>query len=450
MTVASCPKAKRLLGYLSPVDFGERDRYNNIKKPNFNRKVAEHARKRELGINARGLKTLDAAMLVEHAEGVRTLFGTASRDAEHLLIGIDVDNHRNLGTYDDAFRCLSLAIPEFAQRTFVEPSTNGRGAHGYHFILNSGDWAKNKAAFDHYALYLDSKRQELVEAGVCNVEKIEIKGRPGRFVRDCSDKITRNISGQLIKIPRGFRDRAEEFENIPVVTTDQILALKIPKAAEKAARENQAQGSAGGDIFGRDELAKLKGVYLRYAETLLAGRTIEAANRCVVTAEDVAIFIMILLYFHKHRNADHTLPTKRWARMWSALHKAKVIGRAWHSGRFSAIRDLLDESGCLEWEDESYVVGIWVQGDDGNPMYMKGRASKWTASEKLSKALEEPALRETLEPRTDRPKHTHSLCVSTMPSELPRADILATLGLRSLVTRPRFAGFIYGRRLIAA
>lgn len=446
------PEAEYVLGLISTTDFGERDRYNNIRKANLNRKVVRFARRRELGINARGLKKLDARMLVEHAEGVRTLYCTADGEANHLLLAHDADNHCNAGTYEDASRCLAASLPPFLEGTFIEPSTNGRGAHGYWLLENPRDPGLLKKALKHYFAYLDWKRQEGVDRGLWNVEKIEFKGQPGRLVRSGDGTACRNISGQLIKVPRGFRDRFDEFQKIPVVTVDQLLSLEIPGVAKEAAKKREHGGSAGGDIFTQEELGRLQAAYRDFAGKLLAGREIAVTNRCVVATEDVAIFLMILLHFRKRRNADHTLPTKRWESLWSALYGAKAIDRAWHSGRFKAIRDLFDQAGYLEWEDESYVVGIWVEGDkEGDKAkYMKGRAAKWDASEKLVKELERDALIEYQPQPASGPNNPNSLYVSTILPPSPRPGILATIDWRRPIKRPRFAGFIYGRRLLAA
>ena len=100
-------------------------------------------------------------------------------------------------------------------------------------------------------------------------------------------------------------------------------------------------GSISGQQFNPEELANLRIGYLALARELLGGRKLVASGRKVVTAEDVAVFLMFLRFFTTNMNPDGSLPTARWRELWSALHGAGDVGRPWCHHRHAAVRNLL-------------------------------------------------------------------------------------------------------------
>ena len=142
-----------------------------------------------------------------------------------------------------------------------------------------------------------------------------------------------------------------------------------------------------GKMIGEGELAQLAegGDYLNVAAALLGTHTLKTTGRTVVTAEDVAIFLLCLKFFTRRMNADGTLPVKRFEGLWSALYEAGDVGRAFDCHRFKAIRDYLSDLGLLDWEDSTFVAPR--EGRDGTRL--KGRACKWEAGEVLMGMLGE-------------------------------------------------------------
>ena len=95
-----------------------------------------------------------------------------------------------------------------------------------------------------------------------------------------------------------------------------------------------------------------------------------------VAEGDLAIFLMLLRFFSLNMNADGSLPTARWREMWTALHEAGDIDRAWCHHRYARMRNFLTEKDLLVWEDEDFTVG--VVDDAGR--FVPGKAAKWCAT----------------------------------------------------------------------
>ena len=135
-----------------------------------------------------------------------------------------------------------------------------------------------------------------------------------------------------------------------------------------------------------DELQKLDSHYLSVAEQLLADVTLTVdGSRQQIIAEDLAIALMIGKFFTEDMNADGSMPTKRWRKMWTAMKDAGDIERQYSGPRFKTIRNFLTGLGLIDWEDEKYQVG-WVD-DEGK--YHKGKAAKWKFSAELMATFED-------------------------------------------------------------
>ena len=114
------------------------------------------------------------------------------------------------------------------------------------------------------------------------------------------------------------------------------------------------------------------------ANELLVGRRIACSGRQQVTAQDVAIFLMIGRFFSVNMNSDGSMPYKRWKEMWTSLYQAGDIQRAFDSKRFSAIRNFISSLGLIEWNNNIYRIGT---------LENKGEACKWQFSAVLMDIL---------------------------------------------------------------
>jgi len=456
-------ESSELLGWVSPFDFGEKNGEGVPVRANTNDWILAHARPSFRGVRGRNL---DRRMLDEHAEEVRTLYITSRAGARRMFLCIDVDNHGGRGTLDDAIRYSVAAIAKYCGGVaYYETSTHGRGVHIYFFMDSTGDPAKDARAIRRLERDLDYFRQDGVNKGLWVVDRVEIKGKPGHFVRNRAGMVVDYHAGTLIKAPRGFRARFDELRNTAVLSAADILAWPVP-AKPDGYDDNQACGSAGGNYFGPEEIARLKpgGAYYELAKRLLGIGKFYCGKRLPLQIEDMAIFLMILRRFHRNRNADRTMPTRRWEMMWTALYDSGDIGRRWNRQRFQGCRDYLsgkNQSGVqlLDWEETLYIAGI--DREDAVGEYRKqGTACKWGASELLSYSIEEAVKTKKAvavgEPLSLSPKPATPAGLSLNLGE-GTADCTynyirepATIPFPGGYPRPRFAGFVHGRRLQAA
>jgi len=148
------------------------------------------------------------------------------------------------------------------------------------------------------------------------------------------------------------------------------------------------RGSTAGHPVGDHYLSKMP-VYRRVAETLMDG-PIPPSGKAVATAEDTAIFIMLLVAFSENPNADGSMPTKRFKTVWESMHERGEVDRPWNPNRFTALRNHLTRRSMVRWIDDRHVEGF--VGDDGE--YVKGQAAKWAAGRKLVELIERTAVRE--------------------------------------------------------
>ena len=140
-----------------------------------------------------------------------------------------------------------------------------------------------------------------------------------------------------------------------------------------------------GKMIGEGELEQLAqgGHYRTVAATLLGIHKLKTSGRTVVTADDVAIFLVCLKFFTGRMNADGTLPVKRFQGLWSAMYEAGDADRAFDCHRFKVIRDYISDLGLLDWEDRTFVAPM----KDHHGRRFNGRACKWKANEELMAML---------------------------------------------------------------
>jgi hypothetical protein len=409
---------------ISPYCFGVKTRAGNPAHCNRNADVLDHFAALRSGYRGRHLCRLNNADMADHFAGGKTFYFTADgrcRGASEVLVNVDIDCHGS-GSLAGA-----IAFAEHLKATrfpglYHESSTNGNGVHGYVVVVKGdlGDEGLNSVLGQ-----LDRWLKAELARGAWDVEAVEVKGHAPVFGWGCEKyELLTYRSGQLAKLPREALERADELRATTRVTADELQRLRVadvvtdrasfplapapgsgtadvedlasrtvtattdrgPRTASPPSGKTEPEpsrreraGSISGRHFGPEELASLQGGYLDLARQLLGEKKLVATSRKVVTAEDVAIFLMLLRFFTTHMNPDGSLPTARWRETWSALHGAGEVGRPWCHHRYAAVRNRLSRQGLLAWEDEGYVIGNVGSGG----LYLPGKAAKWRAGGQL-------------------------------------------------------------------
>ncbi len=469
---------------ISPYCFGVKTKAGNPACCNRNAEVLDHFRRLREG--SRGyLCRLDNAAMADHFAGRETYYFTADgRCSATDEVLVNIDCHRS-GTLAGALAFAKHLRDVHFPGLYYESSTNGKGAHAYIVVVKRdlGDLGLNPLL-----KRLDRWLKADLARGDWDVENVEIKGHAPEFGwgRAKYELLTYK-SGQLAKLPREAMGRADELRATTRVTIDELYRIKVPEAtcgvvgeiqvpgpgADGVARRENV-GSIAGKHFGEDELARLSGDYRSLADELLGAEKLVASNRKVVTAEDMAIFLMMLRFFSNHMNADGSLSTARWREMWTSLHNSGDVVRPWCHRRFAAMRNFLSEKGLLAWEEEGYLVG----GTEGDGRYVPGKAARWHAGARLmswmeaelatpagrvdshgeaEEAEEEVAHRVSLL-HVDQEGRGESTLYGRTPSRTPsksastkgHLDSSPSLRFRYPPGRPRFLGFIRDRRGLAA
>ena len=447
-----------LRGLISPLDFGVKVRTIGPKMEVVNKPVHCNTNAEIVGAFRDGdwgrIERLSNPMLDDHWDGRKTYYYACNGWTRNrfALANIDIDCHAH-GTRRGAAGAADHLADGFLPGLYHEPSTHEEGRHGY-FILDKGDLEASHVK----ALLKDLERalDGYLQAQGFDIELCEIKGQPPVVSWDEDGRISNYTAGILAKIPRQV-DRFDEWKRTTVLDQFQIrrLIAKLrsltPQTAatevvavptESRPALTKVSGSIGGKLIGDEELAQLAedGRYRRVAMTLMDTHILKTSGRSVVTADDVAAFLLLLKFFTDRMNADGTLPVRRFEALWTGLYEAGDVGRSFDCHRFKAIRDYLSNLGLIDWEDETYVV----PRIDESGRRRKGRACKWKAGRALmdmldwqqeqvegdepeENVLEEPAVAESVEGwRGEAP------FVGTDESAFPTLPDVIALSIRSL------------------
>jgi hypothetical protein len=322
--------------------------------------------------------------MLDHFEGRAThyFWGDGRVKTAFSLIKIDIDCHK-VGDLITAMAFAEHLRDNYFANLYFESSTNGNGIHAYLII--------DKRGFGDIRLHslcqtLDKSLKAIHRMWqVINphlpVELVEVKGQPPRITWEQNGTMREFTSGQFAKLPRELQTRFEEFRNTPVLDQIQINALHKEVANQpivipfpKVSKASKAKGSLTGSVVKRETLDEYP-AYLSLAQRLMP-ESIKTTGREVATAEDLAIFLMILGVCTKAMNSDGSMPTRRFQRNWECLHENGDINRPWNGKRFTTLRNFLSREGFLDWDDVHYIPG---------PMSPtgKGESARWCASEAL-------------------------------------------------------------------
>ncbi len=334
---------------------------------------------------------------LDHFTGQETLYFWADgRLSTPLTISmIDIDCHKS-GNPESAKAFADWLNDNYFPNLYHEPSTNGKGRHGY-FVLFKHQC--NDVAVANILKRLETALKKLLQVFLAEhseyqVEAVEIKGTPHilTWVNGKERKIESMKSGFLAKIPRDIVSRFDEFKNTTVVSFDDIYDLEA--RAEKLAIPEPPKllkfknvGSTTAHPITKDEIEAIGGPYLDFAKSWVT-EPVGTSSRARVQAADLAIALPIVKYCSQERNADGTMPTNRIKVIWDRLFSEGEVDRAFDYHRWRVIRNLLESMGGLEMEDRRFYTGF--VNDQGE--FTKGKAAKWTMAQWLIEKLDEIAV----------------------------------------------------------
>jgi len=313
-----------------------------------------------------------------HFMGLHTFYftGNGRTSDPYTLVMIDIDCHRS-GTYEGAVAFVEFLRAKHFPNLYWEPSTNGNGVHAYVVVekQGAGDVFVNKM-LDRLQMFLRS----VLKSNPFNIEMVEVKGHCPEIIWGKRKGEIKTVTfGQLGKIPRDAILRSEEFKNTTRLTCDQLMRLPVQEQSTKRRQGKRPPASVSGCFVSEEELAKSKTTYLMLAKLLMDNHQLPTTNKSVVTAEDVALFVMFLRFFSENMNPDGSLPFARFEKFWNAVFESGDIDRGFQTNRFCVIRNYLSSLGLIEWEDASYKIGhVCADGKRRG-----GKAAKWKASQKL-------------------------------------------------------------------
>ena len=169
--------------------------------------------------------------LHNHFAGQDTLYFWADgRKNTPLTISmIDIDCHRS-GNPESAKAFADWLTANYFPCLYHEPSTNGKGRHGYFVLFKEGF---GDVAVANILKRLEKTLKKLLQVFLATypeyqVENVEIKGTPHiiTWVKGEKRKIETMKSGALAKLPRDILTRFDEFKNTTILSFNDIVNLE--------------------------------------------------------------------------------------------------------------------------------------------------------------------------------------------------------------------------------
>lgn len=375
--------------------------------------------------------------LDDHFASRETYYFTAG-NGDRVLIMIDVDC-KSCGCLAGALAYCQFLSETFLPGLYFEPSTNGRGAHGYVIVETHGMTGKwfNQLLLKRLVPYLN------MLADGFDIEFVEVKGTMPDFGwGEAKGELRTFRCGCLAKLPRDVT-RFDEWQKTTVINVDEFLKLPVVKPSktkksrgekgsdpgkvvcdedEKEERGTPLRGtsakSCSGTLIDDAELVLMRTRYGEVAEHLMNGKSLKTSGKHVATVEDMAILLCVGKFCTANMNPDGTMPFDRIKGLWESLKSVGDVERPFENKRYGAIRDHLSEMGLLDWEDHTYVVGI--NGQTGQPC-------KWRFSAELMEMLTSDVLGE------GRTSFTGTRASETLPrpsrSQNQPAELAATISV---------------------
>lgn len=313
------------------------------------------------------IRRLPNKKIKEHTENKKTLYyygnGKRSNSETLVMIDIDVQKKNKLGSTQGAIDFVNY-LKNKLPNLYYEPSTNNKGIHAY-FILKKQNYNANivNKTLKGFENWLRNEAEKIK----ADIEMVEIKGLcPEIIYKD--NKISNIKYGTLAKIPR----------NLDVLSANGSQFLSIEDIKKEYSIEynykNKKEGSVSNKLFSNDDIKNLDNYKLIYYK-LTNNKKLKARNH-IVTEEDFAIALLILMFIDKNPNNDGSIPTERVKQLWKSLYKYHDVKRNWNHHRWKAIRDFLSMKNLIDWKDNKYEFG-------DKSTNKKGIACKWNLSKKF-------------------------------------------------------------------
>lgn len=204
------PACSFLRKLISPYGHGSKD-FFGYRRPSNEALIETY--------NRRGyIKGLTNAQMLDHFEGKATYYfwSDGRIKTPYALVCIDIDNHK-VGTLEAAQAFAHYLRDNFFSNFYYEPSTGGKGVHGYVFIDKRGFGDERLHGL---AKLLDRSLKAIHRLWQARnphlvVEGVEIKGHPPRITWTHDGKMKSLISGQFAKLPRQLLTRFDESGRRP-------------------------------------------------------------------------------------------------------------------------------------------------------------------------------------------------------------------------------------------
>jgi hypothetical protein len=334
----------------------------------------------------------------EHFAGKTTYYFWADGRVRtfETLANIDIDCHSR-GNSRSATAFAEWLSQNYLPDLYHEPSTHGRGRHGY-FILRKFAFGDQEVA--NILGRLDKALKKLLRLFLAThpehqIEGVEIMGTPHviTWEEGAERQIESLKSGKLAKLPRQILDRFEEFNKTTRLTfadiynlCEKVAQIVLPEAKVFSIRVIAQNGSLSDHPIPAEEIAAIQGPYLQFARTWIP-QALATSSRAKVDSSDLAIAFAVIRTCTLKMNADGTLPTERIRAIWDRMYLNGEVDRAFDYHRWKTIRDLIEVKGGLVMEDRHYYTGF----TNALGQEIKGKAARWHMASWLVEKLDEIA-----------------------------------------------------------
>jgi hypothetical protein len=321
-----------------------------------------------------------------------------------VMLDFDAGDDHGGGTTEGCWRFAEQVRDTLFPGLYLEPSTNGKGVHGYLVIWKLGI----RGDLVRQALKnLDRYLKRMAVSVSADIACVEVKGLPPSVTYDDNGNITAITFGQWAKLPRGrgVLDTCKvNYSDIALLDPDEIkVEPQQEQVVEKKVRGDQHLGSFDSRVVRQETLDKLPELE-NLSSCLLrqwTGADSFKAGRWTVTATDLAQFFALMLSIKPR--PDDSLPVRAVGRLWEEVYLAGDFARPWNHHRFKAIRDLLSPHGHIDWVDFRFQY----------VPERKGRCCRWKISDELRSALSglqrgETTVVDTAAPFPDGPHEFHT------------------------------------------
>jgi hypothetical protein len=335
--------------------------------------------------------------LYTHFAGQTTLYFWADgrKGTPQTLSMVDIDCHER-GNPKSAKAFADWLTQNGFPNLFHEPSTHGKGRHGYFVLYKEGF---GDIAVSDILGRLDKTLKKLLRVFLAThpghqIENVEIKGTPHviTWAKGEGRRIETMKSGDLAKLPRDILDRFDEFKNTTVLSFGDISDLeekveRIVIPGPEKLSVSKVKGSTPNHPIPKDEVEGMGGPYLDFARSWI-NEPIATSSRARVEAEDLAIGLGIVKVCTSKPNADGTMPTQRIKAIWDKLFENGEVDRAFDYHRWRVVRNLIESKRGLEMVDRRFYTGF--ANDQGQEI--KGRAARWHMASWLIEKLDEAVI----------------------------------------------------------